>query len=147
MILTSRRQHRVLTKMHGTLRKSDPTLVAKFLIFSRLTCDEAIPAVERVRLKPLGPLVSAVRDATRRRRLTRPGRPRGPGRPRRWRLRQIAFIPAAVAALAAMALLLSHGQSAATCPPVGAAAHVSSGEMAGHRVGWPPPGKFTCLFP
>jgi hypothetical protein len=145
MILTSRRHlDRVLTGMHSALRKSDPTLVGKFLIFSRLTRDEAIPTVERVKQTALGLLASAVRDATRRRRLTRPRR-RGTGR---WRLREILFIPAAIAALVAVALLTNGGQSAARCTPAYAAAHSSSIRApAGHSTAWQPEPKSACLFP
>jgi hypothetical protein len=60
MILTSRRQQRVLNAMHGLLRESDPRLVARFTLFAELTGDTAMPAVERVRGKPLRRLGSAL---------------------------------------------------------------------------------------
>ena len=144
MILTSRRQHRALITMHSALRTSDPTLVAKFLIFSRLTCDEAMPTVETVRRKPLGPMVCALRDATRRRRLTHPHRPRVA---QHWRLREILFLPIFAAAVAAVAVLLNTGQSAAMCTPAQIAAHSSvSSASAGQRVVWPELPNSRCLY-
>ncbi|MGH3158386.1 MAG: hypothetical protein ACRDNF_17680 [Streptosporangiaceae bacterium] len=80
MILTSRRQQRMLAAIHSSLRRSDPRLVAKFTMFTRLTRDEAIPAVERVRLTPLGWLRFIARGVTHHWR----------GRWRRWRGRRNA---------------------------------------------------------
>jgi hypothetical protein len=117
MILTSRRQQRVLTAMHSALRRSDPRLVAKFMIFTRLTKDEAIPLVERIRRKRLGWLIlgwltSTVRGLTR--------------RFLRWPRRSLIFIPAAAAAVLAVVILAAQGQAQGSCVPV----HTGTGNAA-----------------
>jgi hypothetical protein len=43
------RQRRVLYRIEGTLRGSDPRLAALYAIFSRLTRDEEMPRIEQVR--------------------------------------------------------------------------------------------------
>jgi hypothetical protein len=120
MILTSRRQHRVLTAMHGSLRRSDPRLVAKFMIFTRLTKDEAIPAVERVKRKRLGWLILGWLTSTVRR-LAR--------RFLRWRRRGLLLIPAAAAALVAVVIVVGQGQARGSCAP----AHTGTGSAAAHQ--------------
>lgn len=48
MIVRTRRQRRALAEMQRSLSRSDPRLVARFSLFTRLTMDEAIPPFERV---------------------------------------------------------------------------------------------------
>ena len=43
------RQRRVLERIEGTLRGSDPRLAGLYAIFSRLTRDEEMPRIEQVR--------------------------------------------------------------------------------------------------
>lgn len=129
MILTSRRQHRVLTAMQDSLRKSDPRLVARFTMFTRLTRDEAIPQVERVRPEPLRWVTSALHHGPGRRRRVRDRRAVtvGPpavatvqGRPPaiiRNRMQTALFFPLIAAALLAVVLLLGRGEARASCPP------------------------------
>jgi hypothetical protein len=149
MILTSRRQQRMLAAIHHSLRTSDPRLVAKFIIFTRLTKDEAIPAVERVRLTPLGWLRFAVRGVTHRwhhrwRRWrghrntggpwpAREARSGGVGR----RLGGLLFFPAAIAALLAVALLTNQGQAQGNCAPArSTSSHTATQSSgAGHQAG------------
>jgi hypothetical protein len=115
MILTSRRQQRVLTAMHSSLRRSDPRLVAKFMIFTRLTRDEAIPSVEHVKRKRLSWLRLTVRGLVR--------------RWLRWRLRGLLLIPAAAAALLAVVILIGQGRAQGSCVP----AHTATGSSAAQR--------------
>jgi hypothetical protein len=129
MILTGRRQQRMLAAIHHSLHRSDPRLVAKFIMFTRLTKDEAIPAVERVRLTPLGWLRLAVRGVTHRwhhrwHRWRGRGRMAGPWPDREAgrqgvgrRLGGLLFFPAAIAALLAVALLTNQGQAQGSCVP------------------------------
>ena len=49
MIVWARRQHRVLADMQRALLRSDPRLVGRFALFTRLTQEEDIPPFERVR--------------------------------------------------------------------------------------------------
>jgi hypothetical protein len=114
MILTSRRQQRVLAAMYSSLRRSDPRLVAKFTIFTRLTKDEAMPPVEHVKRKRLGWLSLTVRGLAR--------------RWLRWRLRGLVFISAAAALLAIM-ILVGQGQARGGCVP----AHVSPANATAHQ--------------
>ncbi|HEY2579007.1 MAG TPA: hypothetical protein VGI74_22090 [Streptosporangiaceae bacterium] len=103
MILTTRWQHRALSAMYSSLRRSDPRLVATFLTFTRLTSDEAIPPFERIKAGPLRWLRGAIRYAGRRWR-----RALGqPGRGVRWAMGGLLFIPAAAAAMYAIALVMS----------------------------------------
>lgn len=68
MILTSRRQQRVLGEMLSELRSSDPYIVAGFATFTRLTASEPMPRFERVRHHVLNSLGSFLRQLVRRRR-------------------------------------------------------------------------------
>ena len=52
MILTTRRQQRILAEIRYALRRSDPRLVARFGTFTRLTQDEEMPRAERIRSWP-----------------------------------------------------------------------------------------------
>jgi hypothetical protein len=143
MILTSRRQQRMLAAIHHSLRRSDPRLVAKFIMFTRLTKDEAIPAVERVRLTPLGWLRFAVRGVTHRwrgrwRRWRAHWKAAGPrpatssqARGVGWRLGGLLFFPAAIAALLAVALLANQGQAQGNCMPGRAGASHAATQSSG----------------
>jgi len=118
MILTSRRQQRVLAAIQGSLRKSDPRLVARFAAFTELSDGAAMPAAERVRNKPLRRLASALRGlARRRRRMSRRHRyARAERRDRmRWRLGGVVFIPAIAAAMVAVVILVALGQTQGSC--------------------------------
>lgn len=61
MILTSRRQQRVLAETLDELRSSDPFIVARFAAFTRLTESEPMPSFERIRLGVLSPVRSFLR--------------------------------------------------------------------------------------
>jgi hypothetical protein len=100
MILTARRQHRILAEIRCALRRSDPALVARFTMFTRLTRDEEMPRVERIRLWPLRWVVSAF------------GRRLG-GISRR--VAAIAVIPAMAVLLISVPFILGHGRAAANC--------------------------------
>lgn len=118
MILTSRRQQRVLAAMQDSLRESDPRLVARFTVFMQLTGDEAMPGTERLRHRPLRWLVSAVRGMIYRRRLAayRNRAARASRKDRaRWRLGGVLFIPAAAMAMLIVVMLLNQGQGRGTC--------------------------------
>jgi hypothetical protein len=108
MILTGRREHRVLDTMHCSLRETDPRLVARFTMFTRMNRDKALPTVERVRLRWLRWMPALLRAVTR--------------HWRRSRLRSAVLIPVAAAAMLAVILLVMAGQSQASCTPARAAA-------------------------
>lgn len=103
MILTSRRQHRMLNAIHSSLRETDPRLVARFMTFTRMNRDEAIPAVERVRRRPLRWVPSLARAVAR--------------RWRRSRVRSAVLIPVAAMVTLVTVLLVLAGQSQASCTP------------------------------
>ena len=148
MILTVRRQQRVLTAMLHSLRDSDPRLVARFTVFSRLTADEEIPRFERVRTGPLGWLArpaGQLRSGGRliARHFTRPGL--RPGKAASW-LHAAVFIPLAAVLLLVVTLLLAtsgaHARCAApraggqrtasvTAVPLSGAASCTSGQVPG----------------
>lgn len=86
-------------------------------MFTRLTKDEEIPQVERVRAAPLRWAAAArrVRDGQH--------------------LAAIVFIPATAAALVSLVLVLGRGQPAPTCPP----AHPRAGQQAYPARSWKVP--------
>jgi hypothetical protein len=100
MILTTRRQHRILAEIRRALRHSDPRLVARFTMFTRLTQDEDMPRLERIGPWPLRWVVSAfgrrVGGVTR-------------------RVAAIAVIPAMAAVLISVPFILGHGRATASC--------------------------------
>jgi hypothetical protein len=100
MILTTRRQHRILAEILRALRHSDPRLVARFTMFTRLTQDEEMPRVERIGPWPLRWVVSAT------------GRRVGAIS---HRLAAIAVIPALAGMLISVPFILGHGRAAASC--------------------------------
>jgi hypothetical protein len=67
------RQRRVLGRIEGALRGSDPRLAALYSIFARLTREEEMPRIEQLRHRVLVLLSSARRRLTIRRRRHRFG--------------------------------------------------------------------------
>ncbi len=63
-------QQRILVKIEGGLRDSDPALSSRFVIFGRLARDEAMPWLEQIRPRPVAdrllPMVSFARRVYRR---------------------------------------------------------------------------------
>lgn len=63
-------QQRILVKIEGRLKESDPQLSSRFLIFWRLTRDEAMPWLEQIKPRPIAdrlvPVVTAARRVSRR---------------------------------------------------------------------------------
>ena len=63
-------QQRILVKIEGGLRASDPALSSRFVIFGRLTRDEAMPWLEQIKPRPdadrLLPIVPLARREYRR---------------------------------------------------------------------------------
>lgn len=100
MIITTRRQHRILAEIRRALRHTDPRLVARFTMFTRLTQDEAMPRAERIRPGPLRWVVSAF--GRRVGAITR-------------RVAAIAVIPTMAAVLISVPFILGHGRAAASC--------------------------------
>jgi hypothetical protein len=100
MIITTRGQHRILTEIRRALRRSDPRLVARFAMFTRLTQHEEMPRVERIRPGPLRWVVSAF------------GRRVG-GITRR--VAAIAVVPVMAGMLISVPFILGHGRTAASC--------------------------------
>src|ERR1700722_19217919 len=62
------RQRRVLGRIEGALRGSDPKLAALYSIFARLTREEEMPRIEQLRHRVVVLLASARRRLTIRRR-------------------------------------------------------------------------------
>jgi hypothetical protein len=137
MILTVRRQQQVLAAMRGSLRDSDPHLVGRFATFTRLTADEEMPGIERVRARPPAWL----------RTRARPGRPvRKPVcRPVR-RLQVAVFIPVAAGLLLVVALLLVISGARTRCTGPRAAGQGAARAAAAPR-SVPGRGGLACLFP
>ncbi len=46
-------QERILTKIEGRLKASDPQLSSRFVMFARLVRDEAMPWAEQIRPRPV----------------------------------------------------------------------------------------------
>lgn len=63
-------QQRILVKIEGSLRDSDPRLSSLFVIFGRLTREEAMPWREQIRPRPIAdqlvPVVTFARRVYRR---------------------------------------------------------------------------------
>jgi len=100
MILTTRRQQRMLAEIRSALRRSDPRLVARFSTFTRLTQDQEMPRAERIRSWPRRWAVSALGR-----------RPRAIPR----RLAAIVVIPAMAAVLISVPFIVDHGRAALNC--------------------------------
>jgi hypothetical protein len=101
-------QRRILERIEGTLRGSDPRLAALFSIFTRLTSDEEMPRIEQVRAKAAVVLFGI------RHRLG--AFARWFGAPRRARLRTALFFPVALAIVASAVLVGAGFPSANRCP-------------------------------
>lgn len=128
MMLSARYQQRVLAAMYNALRQSDPRLVARYTIFSRLTSDEAIPPIERVRAWPLRWLATCLAVLAR----CRPWRRRPGGKPSR-HLQAVLFIPLAAAAMLALLMLVAHGGPQPACTPA------RGGQLASRTASWQKP--------
>jgi hypothetical protein len=63
-------QQRILVKIEGALSKTDPALSSRFVIFGRLTRDEAMPWLEQIKPRPIAdrllPVVTVARRVSRR---------------------------------------------------------------------------------
>jgi hypothetical protein len=106
MILTARRQQRMLAEIRRALRRSDPRLVARFGTFTRLAQDEEMPRAERIRSWPPRSAVFAFGR-----------RPRAIAR----RLAAIVVIPAVAAVLISVPFIVSRGRAAMNCTRVAVA--------------------------
>jgi len=108
------RQRRVLERIEGTLRGSDPRLAALYAIFARLTSDEEMPRIEQLRHSALAALARlqfllAAFLARLHIRLV----------PRQ---RAALFFPLAIALAAASIVFAARSSSGAGCTPARAAA-------------------------
>jgi hypothetical protein len=101
-------QQRVLERIEGKLRESDPRLVSLFTIFTRLTLTEKMPWIEQVKVRPVAY------------RIARTGAWfRGIGRRPAARVRAMLLLPAALAAMAC-ALTIAFGFPGSQRPAPGA---------------------------
>lgn len=126
MILTIRRQQRVLAAMHSSLGDSDPHLVSTFATFTRWTAGEEIPGIERVRSCP-------------------PAWLRSGARPSRW-ARGMMFIPVAAGLLLVVAILLAANGARVRCP-VPRAGNQSTARAVAALRRVPVHDGLACLFP
>jgi len=101
------RQRRILVRIEGALRGSDPRLAALFSIFSRLNRDEEMPRIEQVRARV------AILMARVGHRLAQVGR--WFAAPRRARLRAALFFPVALAIVASAIVVGARFPSANRC--------------------------------
>ena len=101
------RQRRILERIEGALRGSDPRLAALFSIFSRLNREEEMPRIEQVRAR------AAIILARVGYRLV--SFARWFGAPRRARLRAALFFPAALAIVASAIVVGAGFPSANRC--------------------------------
>ncbi len=101
-------QQRILDRIEGMLRDSDPRLAALFVIFTRLTRDEEMPRMEelRARLTRLRAWISCRTAPVRR----LSGRPSA-------RMRAIMFFPAALVAMLCALLVGAGSPGVARCGP------------------------------
>jgi hypothetical protein len=100
-------QQRILERIEGMLRVSDPRLTALFTIFTRLTRDEEMPSIEELRARLTRIRAWACAHTAPARRVIRL---------RSERLRAVMFFPAALAAMTC-ALLISAGSPGQRCGP------------------------------
>jgi len=101
------RQRRILERIEGALRGSDPRLAALFSIFSRLNREEEMPHIEQVRAR------AAIILARVGYRLV--SFARWFGAPRRARLRAALFFPVALAIVASAIVVGAGFPSANRC--------------------------------
>ena len=115
------RQRRILERIEGALRGSDPRLAALFSIFSRLNRDEEMPRIEQVRAR------AAIILARVGYRLV--SFARWFGAPRRAKLRAALFFPVALAIVASAIVVGAGFPSANRCtaaPRTAGTAHNSA---------------------
>jgi hypothetical protein len=111
------RQRRVLGRIEGALRGSDPKLAALYAIFARLTRDEEMPRVEQLRhsallaLARIRLILGAIRARLHIRLLPRQ--------------RAVLFFPLAVA-LAVTSIVFAARSSSGACTPVKSVAGTKS---------------------
>jgi len=101
-------QQRVLERIEGKLRESDPRLVSLFTIFTRLTLTERMPWIEQVKVRPIAYRISRIGTWFR-----------GIGRRPAARVRAMLLLPAALAAMAC-ALTIAFGFPGSQRPAPGA---------------------------
>ncbi|HEY3733581.1 MAG TPA: hypothetical protein VGL63_06670 [Streptosporangiaceae bacterium] len=135
MIVRTRRLQRVLAEMQHALHRSDPRLVARFTIFSRLTSDEAIPPFERVRSRIGRGIVMVVPRGLQRRRQALRAR----SRLARWRLGAVLVAVVAFAGLSAFALVSTAGHAPVSCPPAAVRSHIEQDYAIAIRGYWAAP--------
>jgi len=99
MLVRTRRQRRALAEMQRSLSRSDPRLVARFSLFTRLTMNEAIPPFERL----------GGRAARRPAMVIRRRWSRAAGSPARWTVAGMLLIPV----LMVMLILVTLGRHSA----------------------------------
>jgi hypothetical protein len=108
------RQRRVLERIEGTLRGSDPKLAALYTIFSRLTRDEEMPRIEQLRHGAII-MIARLRYALR----AFCGKTFGRLVPRQ---RAVLFFPLAIALATASIVFAARSSSGSGCTPVKSAA-------------------------
>src|SRR6516225_4833983 len=101
-------QQRVLERIEGKLRESDPRLVSLFTIFTRLTLTEKMPWIEQVKVRPVAYRIARIGTWFR-----------GIGRRPAARVRAMLLLPAALAATAC-ALTIAFGFPGSQRPAPGA---------------------------
>jgi hypothetical protein len=101
-------QQRILDRIDGMLRDSDPRLTAMFVIFTRLARDEEMPRMEELRTRLARLRAWMSRRTAPVRRLAGPPSPR---------LRAILFFPAALAAMLCALLIGAGSPGAQRCAP------------------------------
>lgn len=114
-------QQRILQRIEGELAKSDPRLMALFLIFARLTRSEAMPRLEQLTVRPVLDLFAHIAAWFR-----RLARRRGA------RARAMVLFPAAVTAVAC-ALTLAFGLAGSHRPSPGANKSIGRELIVKHR--------------
>jgi len=116
------RQRRVLERTECALRGSDPKLAALYSVFSRLTRDEEMPAIEQLRTSAMHAFAK-LRPASH---VRSSGRP-----PVRWRA--VFFFPIALA-LAVTAIVFAVRSNPSGCAPVRSVAatkHIAKEKLCG----------------
>jgi hypothetical protein len=115
------RQRRILERIEGALRGSDPRLAALFSIFSRLNRDEEMPRIEQVRARAA---ILVARVSCRLASIAR-----WFGAPARAKLRAALFFPVALAIVASAIVVGARFPSANRCtaaPRAAGTAHNSA---------------------
>jgi hypothetical protein len=105
---------RILEKIESALRSSDPRLVSMFVIFTRLNCDEEMPAVEQLRARLTFILLSVQRRLS--------AVPRWFAAKPRAKVRAAIFFPLALAVVATSVVIGSRFSAPQRCTTRAAAA-------------------------